>query len=71
MKLFNTKYRIVTDNYCAYEAQYKVWWFPFWLQCGFTNSHRTIEDAKKYIDREHKKVVEYYNPNIEGGKNEE
>jgi hypothetical protein len=54
------KYRIVTDSYSGYEAQVKYWWFPFaWYQMGYTNTHASIEDAKRFIDRHGKtgKVV--------------
>lgn len=54
-----TRYRIVRDNYAGYEVQSWRWWFPFWVQ-GTTNTHRTVERAKQYI--EYKKnggVVEY------------
>lgn len=42
------KYRIVTDNFAGYEVQCKRWWWPFWIQCGYTNTHRTIEAANFY-----------------------
>lgn len=42
------KYRIVTDTYCGYEVQAKVWYWPFWYQVNFTNTHRTIEKAEEY-----------------------
>jgi hypothetical protein len=72
--IFKTKYRIVRDQYMGYEVQYKCWWFPFWVEHGFTNTHKTIEEARGYIDeiestkRTHKikyagQVVEYYQPN--------
>jgi len=47
--MFNTKYRIVKDNYNGFEAQYKPWYLWYWLQvpkyCGLVNSSRTIDDA--------------------------
>lgn len=45
MNFFRTKYRVVTDNYLGYEAQYRLWFLPFWLQLNGTNSHPTIEKA--------------------------
>ena len=48
------KYRIVTDNYCGYEVQIWRWWFPFWVQVwesGHINTHRSIEEAKEFIDK--------------------
>lgn len=46
--MFNTKYRIVRDAYAGYEVQSRVWFSPFWFQCGFTNTFSRIEDAEKY-----------------------
>ncbi|AWM37081.1 hypothetical protein GobsT_50020 [Gemmata obscuriglobus] len=46
------KYRIVTDRYCGYEAQYKPWWSPFWLECFGVNTRRTIE-ASEQVARFH------------------
>jgi hypothetical protein len=45
------KYRIVKDGFAGYEAQVWRWWFPFWTQIGFTNTHSTIEGAIEYIER--------------------
>jgi hypothetical protein len=45
-----TKYRIVGDRYLGYECQIWRWYWPFWVQMGFTNTHSSIEDAKRYID---------------------
>ena len=48
-----TRYRVVRDNYLGYEAQFKVWWFPFWMECESytggcgTNTNRTIEEARQ------------------------
>ena len=65
MKLnFNTQYRIVKDSYCGYEVQYRRWWFPFWVQHGFTNTHISVEKAREYIDGIVDCVVENYNPHI-------
>lgn len=56
--LFKTKYRTVRDSYNGYEAQYKLWWFPFWLQIE-TNTSSNVEQAKKFIEN-HKQSVVYY-----------
>ena len=51
------KYRIVTDRHAGYEAQYRPWWCPFWLQCARKgpgvgwNTHLTVEDARLNIKR--------------------
>lgn len=44
------KYRIVKDNFLGYECQCWRLWFPFWIQMGWTNTHTTIENARKFID---------------------
>jgi len=49
IKLNETKYRIITDNYSGYECQSKTFWFPFWVQMDVANTHSSIEDAKEYI----------------------
>ena len=45
MNFFKTKYRVVTDNYLGYEAQYRPWFLPFWQQLNRTNTRSTIEEA--------------------------
>lgn len=42
------RYRIVIDVFAGYEVQAWRWWWPFWMQCGGTNTHTTVEDAEKY-----------------------
>ncbi len=42
------EYRIVTDRFAGFEVQARRWWWPFWVQCGVTNTHRTIERAERY-----------------------
>lgn len=48
-----TRYRVVRDSYLGYEAQFKPWWFPFWLPCDRNsgksgiNSNSTIESARQ------------------------
>ena len=60
-----TKYRIVTDKYAGYEAQVRRWYWPFWSQMS-VNTHKTIEQAREYIDRNsvgyETVVVDYYIP---------
>jgi hypothetical protein len=45
------KYRVVSDMFAGYEVQTRIWWLPFWRQHGYTNTHRTIEDAIEYIKK--------------------
>ena len=64
---FRTKYRIVKDGYLGYEAQFKRWWFPFWMQCDFCNTSGTVEQARKICDLHSRcGVVEEYQPNKVG-----
>lgn len=71
MKTFKRRYRIVEDNYLGYEVQSRIWWFPFWLQCGsrigIANTHPSIEKAKAFIETITKRnnVVMEYNPHLE------
>jgi hypothetical protein len=61
---FRTKYRIVKDGYAGYEAQFKRWWSPVWMQCGFCNTSGTVEMARKICDLHTRGgVVEEYLPN--------
>lgn len=59
MNFFKTKYRIVSDNFAGFEAQFKVWWFPFWLQCFGVNTRSTLESAIEVCKRHknHKQSV--------------
>ena len=67
-EMFKSKYRIVTDNYDGFECQHKRWWFPFWIQINYSNTHRTLEKARNFINdyerfRKHRsEIVEYYQP---------
>lgn len=49
MTMFKRRYRIVTDNYSGFEVQFKNWFWPFWMQCQFTNTHRTLEEAMDFM----------------------
>ena len=51
------KLRIVTDNYAGYEVQEKKWFWPFWRQCNFTNTHSSIENAEEWAKNYSKKVI--------------
>lgn len=52
-----SEYRIVRDNYAGYEVQVRRWWWPFWQQCGFCNTHCSIERAEQYAIRHSRPVV--------------
>jgi hypothetical protein len=61
MKL--TRYRIVRDGYAGFEVQkWRLWW-PIWMQCwsarGMCNTHKSIEDAKWFIQM-HKAGIEVW-----------
>lgn len=55
MNLFKTKYRIVSDNYQGFEAQFRYWWW-FWMAIGGLNSRPSLEGSKKLVER-HKNCV--------------
>jgi len=57
-KLFSTKYRIVCDEYNGYEAQFRYWWMPFYVQCFVTNTATSIEKSKAIIEK-HKNPIMY------------
>lgn len=42
------EYRIVRDNYCGFEVQIRRWWWPFWCQADFSNTHSSIEAAEQW-----------------------
>ena len=46
-----TKFRIVCDNFRVYQVDWWRWYWPFWTMHGGSNTHMSIEAAKKYIDR--------------------
>jgi hypothetical protein len=47
-----TRYRIVVDAYCGYEAQVRYWWFPFvWWQIDGLNTFISIEAAERFIEK--------------------
>jgi hypothetical protein len=52
-----TKYRIVRDNYAGYEVQKWRFWFPFWVECDYMNTHLSLERAKRYIEIHKGEVV--------------
>jgi hypothetical protein len=69
MKFFDTKYRIVRDKYSGYEAQYRPWWFPIWVELdkagigNGTNTCKTIERAREICCLHRQgKVVEHFDP---------
>jgi hypothetical protein len=53
------RYRIVTDRYAGYEVQVWRWWFPFWKEVGFCNTHYTLERAREYAKADGSRFVEY------------
>jgi hypothetical protein len=48
MKL--SRYRVVRDNFAGYEVQKWRWWFPVWMECGWCNTHVSVEKAKAFIE---------------------
>ena len=52
-------YRIVHDKWAGFEVQVWRWWFPFWVQAGFSNTHPTVERAEAYATNHSQKVAKY------------
>lgn len=61
-KFFRTKYRIVTDCGQGYEAQFKIWCWPFWIQCFGANTSPTIDRARYLIKIHCRRLVEFVDP---------
>lgn len=60
-----TYYRIVTDRWAGFEVQSWSWWWPFWSQVGFSNTHSYVEDAEAYAQRHARgcaNLVKYLGP---------
>jgi len=45
------RYRIIFDRYSGYEAQWRHWWSPIWIQCFRINTSTSIDRAKKVVQR--------------------
>jgi hypothetical protein len=58
-KLFKPKYRIVKDLYRGYEVQIKRFFFPIWVQAGFSNTFSTIEDAERFAINHANRLVKH------------
>lgn len=65
MSIFRTRYRIVTDNYSGYEAQFRRWWMPFYVQCFFCNTSTNVDRARELIKRHAQSVIEVIDPTEE------
>jgi hypothetical protein len=59
LSFFKPEYRIVRDNYCGFEVQIRRWYWPFWSQVGFTNTHSTVEAAESYATSHAQGQVKY------------
>lgn len=51
--------RIVRDQFCGYEVQVWRWWWPFWIQADFCNTHLSIEAAERWAEAYSKPVVKH------------
>lgn len=58
--MFKTKYRIVTDNYLGFEVQHKYWFWPFWIQTNFCNTHTSVKEAEEWIHAYNRNYVVKY-----------
>jgi hypothetical protein len=55
--MFKNKYRVVTDQHLGFECQKRLWYWPFWFQMNYSNTHPTVERAKEYIKNDKVVVV--------------
>lgn len=53
------EYRVVEDNFAGFEVQARRWWWPFWLECDFCNTHPTVEAAERWAERHAQRTVKY------------
>ena len=51
MNICKRQFRIVTDQFLGYEVQVKFWYWPFWQEVGFANTHTSIKCADKFIKK--------------------
>ena len=42
------RYRVVRDCWLGYQAQFKAWWCPFWLQCCTTSGGRGVNSNRSF-----------------------
>lgn len=52
-------YRIVEDEFAGYEVQIWRWWWPFWVEANWVNTHSSVERAERWAARHARKTVKY------------
>lgn len=57
MNIFRTRYRVVTDAYLGFQADYRYWWMPFYMQVKGTNTWYSLEEALVFLSKAQYKVV--------------
>lgn len=65
-----SEYRIVRDKFLGFEVQHRTWWWPFWRQTDFVNTHASVEEAEKFARRHASPVVKRVSPSPAGGGDE-
>jgi len=57
--IFKTRYRIKKCSVFIgnYQAEFRIFWMPFFLQCFNGNTSRTIDGAKRTIEYHKEKSV--------------
>lgn len=50
------RYRIVADTYAGFEVQIWRWYWPFWVEANFSNTHSSEEGALTWA-RQHAQPV--------------
>ncbi len=49
------QYRVVTDEFLGFRAEWSYRWWPFWGRCTMPSTCASIEDAKKDIEKHKRK----------------
>lgn len=55
--MFKTQYRVVRDSYSGFEVQHRRWFWPFWFQTNYCNTHHSLEDAERFAKARAHQVV--------------
>lgn len=58
---FKTRYRVVVNSLYKeyYQAEFRKWWMPFYVQCFIGNTAFSVDDAIEII-KKHQNKLPYY-----------
>jgi hypothetical protein len=54
---FKNRYRVVRDGVAGFEAQWRPWWWPFWIQLNGVNTSRSLDAALEIVKTHRDHVV--------------